>query len=176
MPGLIVARYRFITEWEFDAPLPLAWSAILNSQDWPKWWPGVLAVTPVKPGAGTGDVRRYAMRSALPYTLEFDMEVTEIVPRVRLAGRARGEVAGTGVWTFAPLNGAVDASEERGCRLRYEWHVRTVPLWMNLLAPFARPLIKWNHDRIMVAGARGLARHLQAQLLAQTNRTCEESA
>lgn len=171
-----MARYYFISEWEFAARLSEAWSAILNSQDWPKWWPGVLAVTPVKPSAGTGDMRRYAMRSVLPYTLEFDMEVVEIAPRVRLAGRAHGEVEGTGVWTFAALSATADITGERGCRVRYEWDVRTVPLWMNVLAPFARPLIKWNHDRIMVAGARGLARHLNARLLAQANRAYKKSA
>lgn len=165
-----MARYYFISEWEFAAPMPAVWSAILNSQDWPKWWPGVLAVTPVKPGgpAGIGDVRRYAMRSALPYSLEFDMEVCEIVPRVRLKGMARGEVEGTGCWTFAPT--------DAGCRVRYDWDVRTVPVWMNLVAPFARPLIKWNHDRIMVAGARGLARHLRARLVAEANRAYDKSA
>lgn len=172
-----MAHYYFVSEWEFAAPLQTVWSAILNSQDWPKWWPGVLAVVPVKPGgpAGIGDIRRYAMRSVLPYTLKFHMEVTEIVPCVRLAGTARGEVEGTGVWTFAPLS-APDANGEPGCRVRYDWDVRTVPLWMNLVAPFARPLIKWNHDRIMVAGARGLAQHLHTLLLAEANRAYEKSA
>lgn len=163
-----MAHYCFVSEWEVAAPVAEVWSAILNSQDWPKWWPGVRRVMPVQPGgsAGTGDVRRYAMRSALPYTLEFDMEVMEIAPRERLQGMARGEVEGIGVWTFS--------ASERGCRARYRWDVRTVPLWMNLIAPVARPLIKWNHDRIMTAGARGLARHLQARLLAEVNVACRD--
>lgn len=158
-----MAHYRFVTEWEFTAPLQAVWGAILNSQDWPKWWPGVLVVMPVKPGgpAGIGDVRRYAMRSFLPYTLEFDLEATEIVPLVRLAGVASGEVVGDGRWTFA--------ATDTGCRVRYEWDVRTVPLWMNLVAPFARPLIKWNHDHIMARGARGLCAHLRTQMIAETN-------
>jgi hypothetical protein len=39
---------------------------------------------------------------------------------------------------------------------------------MNLLAPVARPLFKWNHDQIMRQGAEGMARLLNARLLGLT--------
>jgi hypothetical protein len=31
---------------------------------------------------------------------------------------------------------------------------------MNLLAPLAKPLFRWNHDALMRAGGIGLARRL----------------
>ena len=45
------------------------------------------------------------------------------------------------------------------------WNVRTTKPWMNLLAPLARPLFKWNHDVVMGWGAEGLARKLGVESL-----------
>jgi hypothetical protein len=36
---------------------------------------------------------------------------------------------------------------------------------MNLLAPVARPIFKWNHDVVMGWGAEGLARKLGVERL-----------
>ena len=36
---------------------------------------------------------------------------------------------------------------------------------MNLLAPVARPLFKWNHDVVMNWGAEGLAKRLGVERL-----------
>jgi len=58
--------------------------------------------------------------------------------------------------SVAVISGATTTSA-----LRYDWQVRTTRLWMNLLAPLAKPLFRWNHDAIMQAGGIGLTRHLQ---------------
>jgi hypothetical protein len=41
--------------------------------------------------------------------------------------------------------------------VRYKWRVETTRWWMNLLAPIARPVFRWNHDRLMRNGSMGLA-------------------
>jgi hypothetical protein len=61
--------------------------------------------------------------------------------------------------------GAVDGagtltSAAGGTLVRYDWDVRTTRRWMNLLAPAARPVFRWNHDELMRAGGEGLARRL----------------
>jgi hypothetical protein len=43
--------------------------------------------------------------------------------------------------------------------------VRTTKRWMNLLAPFARPVFEYNHDVVMRWGGEGLARRLSCTLL-----------
>ena len=152
-------RYRFHTLWVVDAPLRRVWTTILHSRRWPEWWPGVLNVTLVRPGSADGinDVRRYVWRSRLPYTLEFDVRVVRIEPMARIEGLASGELSGVGVWRFA--------TGDEGTRVEYFWDVRTEPVWMRVLSPLAKPLIRWNHDAIMHAGGEGLARHLGAPLL-----------
>ncbi len=42
----------------------------------------------------------------------------------------------------------------------YEWNVKTTKAWMNLLAPIAGPVFRWNHDTIMRWGEEGLKMRL----------------
>jgi hypothetical protein len=44
--------------------------------------------------------------------------------------------------------------------------VRTTKRWMNLAAPLARPVFRWNHDWVMRNGAEGIAELLGCRLLA----------
>lgn len=160
-----MAQYRFVSEWTLDAARGDVWRTLLNSLAWPQWWPGVLWVKQIRPGGtdGIGDVRRYAWRSFLPYTLVFDMELLYIEPQSALHGMAHGEVEGLGRWALADGNGTT--------RVHYDWNVRTTRRFVNLLSPLARPLIERNHHAIMRQGAHGLARRLNARLLGEHSRT-----
>jgi uncharacterized protein YndB with AHSA1/START domain len=156
-----VAGYRFVTAWQLRAPLEDVWRAIVASESWPSWWKGVVRVEELAAGdaAGVGGKRRYVWRSKLPYTLAFDMETTVVEPMSRLEGRASGELEGTGAWEFTTADGVTTA--------RYTWQVQTTRRWMNLLAPLLRPAFAWNHDYVMKAGAVGLARLLNAELVSK---------
>jgi hypothetical protein len=39
---------------------------------------------------------------------------------------------------------------------------------MNLLAPIARPVFRWNHDWVMARGGEGIAQRLGCRLIAST--------
>ena len=75
-----------------------------------------------------------------------------------IEGSAVGALVGEGRWRLF---------EGQGTAVTYEWNVATTRPWMNALAPAGRPLFAWNHDAIMREGGWGLARHLDARLLAQ---------
>jgi len=154
-----MAQYRFVTVWRLRASLTEVWRAIVESERWPSWWKGVVRVEGLSRGdeAGLGDRRRYVWRSKLPYTLAFDMETTLVEPMKRLEGRASGELEGTGRWEFEEAQGVTT--------VRYTWDIKTTRPWMNLLAPLLRPAFAWNHDYVMKAGAEGLARLLNAELV-----------
>lgn len=147
-------RYELTSHWRFDAPIDAVWDAIFDAEAWPTWWRGVERVVTLDRGdAGGLGARQYSTwKSVLPYRLSFESTVTR-VERLRLIeAQVAGELEGTGCWSFAQDDGST--------RVRYEWRVRTTRTWMNLLAPVARPLFRWNHDVIMRAGAAGLARRL----------------
>ncbi|HET7289452.1 MAG TPA: polyketide cyclase, partial [Thermodesulfobacteriota bacterium] len=74
-----------------------------------------------------------------------------------MEGVARGELDGSGLWNLSKDGEYTTA--------RYDWQVETTKPWMNLIAPLARPLFKWNHDIVMKWGAQGLARRLDAVVI-----------
>jgi Polyketide cyclase / dehydrase and lipid transport len=148
--------YQFITNWQFNAPLERVWHEIKTMSRWPDWWPYVAKVELLKAG-GTDDigaVRRITWKTALPYTLTFDSELVELDQFKRMQGRAFGELEGTGSWLFAHENGTT--------YVQYDWQVNTTKAWMKLLAPIARPIFEWNHDKVMDAGYLGLKKRLEA--------------
>ena len=118
-----MADYSFATEWRLDAPIDRVYEAIHDSLSWPDWWPAVKAVEEIRPAKernGIGSVRRYTFKGSLPYTLSFDLAVERIERPTVLAGRASGELEGTGVWTLREEGGQTVA--------RYDWNVRTTTL------------------------------------------------
>jgi len=151
-----LADYSFVTIWRHQAPIEAVYDAIADSLHWPDWWSTVTAVEEVSPGepdTGIGGVHRYTFKGSLPYTLSFDLRVTNNVRPRTLAGSASGELEGTGVWTLTEEAGGTTVA-------RYDWNVRTTRWWMNLLAPLARPIFKANHDLVMRSGAAGLCTRL----------------
>jgi hypothetical protein len=154
-----MADYSFVTLWRFRSPLAPVWDLIYHSERWPEWWRGVERVEKIEPGdeAGLGSLHRYTWKSKLPYRLAFDMRLTRVEPMAFIEGEAVGELTGTGRWRLTEGEGVT--------RVRYDWNVATSKPWMNLLAPVARPLFKWNHDVVMNWGAEGLARKLGVERL-----------
>jgi len=147
--------YEFVTVWEIDAPLERVWETIKHSESWSEWWRGVIAVVELKEGDadGLGSIRRSTWKSALPYKLEFDSEIIAIEPMKTIEARAFGELDGRGLWTFEPIS-------ENKTSVQYDWRVETTKLWMNFLAPVAKPFFRWNHDVIMNWGQEGLKKRL----------------
>jgi uncharacterized protein YndB with AHSA1/START domain len=154
-----MADYNFVTLWRFRAPLAPVWDLIYDSERWPTWWRGVERVEKIEPGdaEGIGGVSRYTWKSKLPYRLAFDMRLTRVEPMSAIEGEAIGELTGTGRWRMSQDGDATS--------VRYDWNVSTTKPWMNLLAPVARPVFKWNHDVVMGWGAEGLAKKLGVERL-----------
>ena len=153
-----MGTYRFVTEWQVQAPIDSVWEQLTHSENWPTWWKGVEKVDQLDPGdeSGIGDRRRYTWKSRLPYRLVFEMVLTRSERPTLLEGRATGELEGVGTWTLSERDG--------GTRLRYVWEVRTTRPWMNLPLPFARRIFEINHDAVMRWGGQGLARRLGTTL------------
>jgi hypothetical protein len=158
--GVREHHYALATEWVLASPLAPVFDALRQPESWPAWWRYVQGVTLLAPGDadGLGAVRRYTWTSRLPYRLTFDMTTTRIEPPTALEGVASGEVRGTGCWRLWLRDGRA--------HVRYDWTVATQARWMNALAPLLARLFAWNHDQVMAAGGRGLARHLGVPLLA----------
>jgi hypothetical protein len=149
-----MAAYSFVTRWRIDAPPEQVFEVIRNYAAWPRWWQSIAGAKQLRPGDpnGIGETVEFTFRTKLPYTLSFLMTTTSVNPPTELDGRAEGELAGTGRWRLS--------ADGSGTRVTYYWDVSTTRWWMNLLAPVARPVFKWNHDQVMEDGRRGLERLL----------------
>jgi uncharacterized protein YndB with AHSA1/START domain len=148
-----MAAYRFLTTWLLDAPLDAVWDTIYDAKHWPEWWRGVERTQVIE-----DRLWRSSWRSLLPYSLDFEFEILELDPPSLLEGRARGELSGEGI-------GRVYEGK-LGTASTWEWQVETMPRWMNAFGSLAKPAFAWNHHRIMRWGGEGLARRLDAGLLA----------
>ena len=154
-----MADYAFLTAWRLGAPREAVFEVLHASERWPEWWDGLERVMKLEEGddEGRGSLGLYTWRSVMRYRLEFEMRITRVERPHRMDGEATGDLTGTGIWRLYEDGGAT--------AILFEWHVHTTRWWMNALAPAARPVFRWNHDRLMRAGGRGLARRLGAQLL-----------
>ncbi len=151
---MTAARLDLVSEWTLAAPPSRVWAEISAPDQWPQWWRAVKRVEIVKAGnaKGIGAIRRFSWSTALPYTVNFEMEATRIEPEHTLEGRASGELNGVGCWTITP-SGA-------GTHVRYDWHVELSLAWQRALAPVLRPVFAWNHNVVMGWGEEDLRKRL----------------
>lgn len=146
--------YNFLTLWWTPAITDRVWEAIADYAKWPTWWRGIRSVEVLRRGdeSGVGTVLRQSWRSAIPYTLVFDLEMLRIVEAKLLDGRASGDLEGTCRWNLGCVDG--------GTELRFTVDVRTCRWWMNIPNPLAPSIIRASFLTIMRWGREGLARTL----------------
>jgi hypothetical protein len=163
--GTAVAEYHLLSTWDLEAPIQTVWDAIFDTASYSSWWKYVGSVTEIEPNlpGGIGGLYRYHWKTALPYSLSFNVRVSQNQPLHTLEGTAQGELNGVGCWELAQMDGFT--------RVTYDWRVQTSQAWMNLLAPIAGPVFIWNHKTVMADGGRSLAKRLGVKLLANRHQT-----
>jgi hypothetical protein len=134
------ASYSFTASWVTPASVADVAETVLDLERYPEWWPQVLAVAKLGP-----DTARVLCRSALPYTLDLVLDaVSREAPVLEVA--VSGDLDGWVRWTLAPVEG--------GTRTDFEQEVA-----VNV----ARPLLQWNHHRMMRGCEEGLSHRLASQ-------------
>jgi carbon monoxide dehydrogenase subunit G len=137
--------YSFSGTWTVDAPLPHVQTVLVDLEHYPEWWPQVRAVASL----GSNDAR-VLCRSALPYTLDLRLHaVRRDASRLEVA--ISGDLDGIAAWRLTDLG--------RRTRLDFMQEV-TVGGWLALVSPVVRPLLHWNHARMMAGCVEGLRARL----------------
>jgi carbon monoxide dehydrogenase subunit G len=137
--------YAFSGTWTIDAALPRVHEVLVDLEHYPEWWPQVRAVASL----GTDDAR-VLCRSVLPYTLDLRVRAVRRDPS-RLEVRITGDLDGMAAWRLTDLG--------RRTRLDFVQEV-TVGGWLALFSPVVRPVLRWNHARMMAGCVEGLRSRL----------------
>jgi len=133
--------YAFSGSWTVDAQVRRVHEVLVDLEHYPEWWRQVRAVASL----GENDAR-VLCRSALPYTLDLVLHAVRREPEL-LQVRIRGDLEGTAVWRLTDLG--------RRTRLDFEQEV-TVDGWLARVSPVVRPVLRWNHGRMMHGCIEGL--------------------
>jgi carbon monoxide dehydrogenase subunit G len=139
------AHFAFRDSWHLDAPPAAVHDVLVDLEHYPCWWPQVVAVASLGP-----DDARVLCRSTLPYTLDLVLHAVSRAPD-RLEVGVSGDLSGTVCFALIPV--------PSGTRLDFTQEV-SVDGWLAAASRIARPLLRWNHDRMMRGCLRGLRTRL----------------
>ena len=142
------AAYEFRGTWTVPAPLEAVREAVVDLEHYPEWWPQVRAVVKLGP-----DDARVLCRSTLPYTIDLVLHAVSREGSV-LEVEVSGDLDGSVLWRLTPVTG--------GTWMEFEQSVR-VSGPLALASYVARPVLRWNHHRMMLGCIAGLRDHLVGQ-------------
>lgn len=145
----MTATFAFSSTWEVAAPPESVHAVLVDLEHYPDWWPQVVAVASLGP-----DHARVLCRSALPYTLDLVLHAVDRSPG-RLEVEVAGDLAGSVVFEL----GGSDA----GTRLGFTQVVEVRRGWLGVASYVGRPVLRWNHDRMMRGCRDGLRDQLSME-------------
>jgi carbon monoxide dehydrogenase subunit G len=144
----VEAAFEFTDGWEVAAPVDAVAATLTDLEHYPRWWPQVRAVA--KLGPDTAWVR---CRSTLPYTLDLVLDAVSRTPPVVEVALA-GDLDGFARFTLTPSGD--------GTRLDFDQEVRVTGA-LALASYAGRPVLAWNHRRMMAGCRVGLASAVQGR-------------
>jgi hypothetical protein len=145
---MVSAHYRFGGSWTVPHDVTTVAGLLVDLERYPEWWPQVVAVASLGP-----DDARVLCRSALPYTLDLVLHAVHREPPV-LETTVAGDLRGVVRWRLTP-------SGPDRTRMDFEQEVE-VRGALAVASYLGRPLLRWNHDRMMRGCVAGLRRALAA--------------
>jgi hypothetical protein len=153
-------HYQFETEWTLTTSPEPVFDFLAAAENFADWWPAVTESEVLERGdaEGIGAQVAFRVRSPLLYSLNFRNTVTSIDRPRSIDFKVRGDLTGTGRYEIE--------SGADGCAIvRIFWYVSTTKKWMNVVAPMARPLFVWGHNRLMEQAAKAVAGQLRAHVV-----------
>ncbi len=139
-------HYSFRDGWVVPHPPADVHAVLIDVEHYPRWWPQVRAC--VRMGEDDGLV---LCRSLLPYTLHLHLHAVHRLPWL-LETSIDGDLVGTVRWTLA--------EHSDGTSLGFEQDVTVAARALAVASYVGRPLLRWNHARMMAGCRSGLADRL----------------
>jgi hypothetical protein len=153
--------YHFVTHWRVPGTLDDVADVLSDATDLPRWWPDVyLSAVETRPGDDDGIGREIALhtRGWLPYTLRWQLRVTESDYPNSFALESWGDFEGRGEWRLRQDGDHVDVI--------YDWRIRAHKPLLRVLSFLLRPVFAANHRWAMARGEERLRRELERRAIA----------
>jgi hypothetical protein len=144
-------EYQFLSRWRVEGTCGEVADILGDPLALSQWWPSVyLGVDELRPpdAHGLGRRARLHTKGFLPYTLTWELEVTETRYPYGFTIAASGDFDGRGVWTFEQDGSFVDVT--------YDWRLSAEKPLLRNLSFLLRPLFEANHRWAMAQGEQSL--------------------
>jgi carbon monoxide dehydrogenase subunit G len=145
-----VRPFTFVRTFVIPAPVDRVQAVLVDLEWYSSWWPEIVAVAKL-----SDDDALVVCKSALPYELELHLTAVHREPE-RLEVAIDGDLNGFARFELT----AVD----RGTRLEFIEEVEVAGRALRFAAYVGRPLLVWNHDRMLESCIRGLTRRVQESM------------
>ena len=143
-------RYQFSASHTVQAPRDQVHAVLVDLEYYCDWWTQVRGVAKID-----DDTALVVCRSVLPYDLE--LVLTAVSREVDLLEvRIEGPIRGYARYHLVVISPGVTS-------LRFEQEVRAESRLMVLASYVARPLLVWNHHRMMRGSEQGLRALLESR-------------
>ena len=144
--------YRFLTSWRVEGTCGEVADILGDPLKLPAWWPSVYLeveeLTPSAAAQGIGRRVRLLTKGWLPYTLRWELTVTESKYPNGFSISAAGDFDGVGEWCFTQDGAFVD--------ITYDWRIQAQKPLLRNLSFLLRPVFEANHRWAMVQGEESL--------------------
>ena len=145
--------YRFLDRWLLPAPLERVYQTIGDPLGYERWWTDFVVSAEGDPGdPRPGKRNRLLVKSFLPFTVRFGLEVLEVERPTRILSRLSGDFDGTGEWRLTAT--AV------GTEALLDWRPQVNKPLIRNLTPLLRSLFRANHNWAMRRGERQIRDYL----------------
>jgi hypothetical protein len=134
--------YSFRVSWTVPFACERVHAVLVDLERYPEWWPQVRAV--VKLGE---DDALVVARSVLPYSLNLVLHAERRDP-THLETTLTGDLEGVVRWYLTDLGAET--------RMDFEQDVQVAGRLLRLASRAGRPLLRWNHERMMKGCLDGL--------------------
>jgi hypothetical protein len=144
-------EYRFVTHWRVEGTVEEVYDIIEDVNSLTRWWPSVyLDAAVIDPGdeRGVGKTVNLYTKGWLPYTLRWQLRVSETNRPYGSTIEATGDLTGRGVWSFQQDGPMVSVT--------YHWQVAADKPLLRYLSFMLKPLFSANHRWAMARGEESL--------------------
>lgn len=141
---MVEMELRSDRSFRFELPRAVMWDTFTRIDEYRAWWPWLAGFDGEAFESG---VRwRCQVRPPLPYSLDFNVTLLDVVPQEFVRARIDGDIDG-----WAELSAA---DREVGCDLRLRSALSPRNRLLRLVALGARPVARFGHDWVLDSGIR----------------------